>query len=266
MNMKIEKFETTVEETMSLNEESIDIQTILPILHDGDLLEFESEIDSQENHKIRVYCHNKHIGYLKSGLTTYIVNFVESHENCDIEGEILKITGGENGLNYGCKICVELKCYDEEKNSKTQNKIDQLPETFCVKCGNKFRGNFCTKCGTPSYFNTPKSASNVPVKSTAPLQVNVIQQNAIVNNQFGPSIVCPVCGAKNIEISLQQVSSKTAKKRNSIIRSAGRGGMILMTGGLWALTPKADGKEKTKVKNGKFAICQSCGHSWEIKK
>ena len=39
----------------------------------------------------------------------------------------------------------------------------------------------------------------------------------------------------------------------------------MATGGLWALTPKHDGKEKTKNKLKKFAICQSCGNSWKIK-
>lgn len=76
---------------------------------------------------------------------------------------------------------------------------------------------------------------------------------------------CPKC--KDNEVLIQMVSegAKTKKKKNSIIRSMARATMVVGTGGAWALTPKHDGKEKTKQKLAKMAICQNCGHSWEVK-
>lgn len=113
---------------------------------------------------------------------------------------------------------------------------------YCTNCGEKFTGNFCPSCGAPA--NTSTS--------------NVIPGNT-------PSITCPSCGSDNISIQFEEIGSKTTKKKNSIVRSAARGGAIMATGGLWALTPKHDGKEKTKNKLKKFAICQNCGKSWKVK-
>lgn len=79
-------------------------------------------------------------------------------------------------------------------------------------------------------------------------------------------IVCPNCHGTNVQVSLEQAGFKNKKKKNSIVRGMARGTMILSTGGLWALTPKADGKEKSKAILKTFAVCQDCGNSWEIKK
>jgi DNA-directed RNA polymerase subunit M/transcription elongation factor TFIIS len=77
---------------------------------------------------------------------------------------------------------------------------------------------------------------------------------------------CPKCKSENVQVQLAETTSKTNKKGNSPLRGVARGTMILATGGLWALTPKADGKEKTKTKNSTFGVCQDCGHTWTIKK
>lgn len=88
---------------------------------------------------------------------------------------------------------------------------------------------------------------------------------------------CGVCGSQNISVSLQttNVTSKgesEIRKKNVITRTgnkAGRAGMIMATGGLWALTPKKSdykeiSKESKEVQQVKMAICQNCGHSWKI--
>ncbi len=88
---------------------------------------------------------------------------------------------------------------------------------------------------------------------------------------------CKKCHSFNIEYTLTPTSSSSSgrnevRKKSVITRagnSAGRAGMILATGGLWALTPKKSKySEKTKtstnISNSKFAICKDCGNSWKI--
>lgn len=90
-------------------------------------------------------------------------------------------------------------------------------------------------------------------------------------------IKCPSCRSHNVEITFVQLGATTkgkseVRKKSILTRTANRTGrnvMIAMTGGLWALTPKKSkyierGKENTKIKNAKFAICQNCGNSWRV--
>ena len=87
---------------------------------------------------------------------------------------------------------------------------------------------------------------------------------------------CPVCGSTNIfyerEAEKQITRGKSEVRKKSVVtrtaNKAGRTAMIAATGGLWALTPKKSDyiertKEKTKVTNVTYGICQSCGHSWK---
>lgn len=88
---------------------------------------------------------------------------------------------------------------------------------------------------------------------------------------------CVACGSENISVSFQITGEKSnirteVRKKNVIERvgnKAGRAGMIMATGGLWAVTPKkSDFKEvqkaNTKTTQVKIAICQDCGHSWNL--
>lgn len=90
-------------------------------------------------------------------------------------------------------------------------------------------------------------------------------------------IVCPCCGGNNINISIETVGEtnhrKSETRKKSIVtragNSMGRAGMIAVTGGLWALTPKKSkykttGKGKTDYIQRKIAICQQCGNSWQV--
>lgn len=89
---------------------------------------------------------------------------------------------------------------------------------------------------------------------------------------------CPKCHSINIGYEFVQDSAKTKgkseiRKKSAITRAGndiGRKGMILATGGLWALTPKKSKykekkNSKTDISNKQVAICQDCGNSWEVK-
>ena len=80
---------------------------------------------------------------------------------------------------------------------------------------------------------------------------------------------CPQCRSQNIAIQFVETGSSTKKKGNGLGGNAynmTRGIMAISTLGLSNLVmPKAKGKNKTKTKNEKMAICQSCGYSWRMK-
>lgn len=89
--------------------------------------------------------------------------------------------------------------------------------------------------------------------------------------------ICPRCGSNDINISINTVGEtyrgrNEVRKKSAVTRSANkkaRKGMILATGGLWALTPKkSDYKEiqkgKTVYNQVKICVCQKCGSSWNI--
>lgn len=75
---------------------------------------------------------------------------------------------------------------------------------------------------------------------------------------------CKHCGSENVTISIQQVGAKTRTRRTGCLWSIGRCFLIFMTGGLWLLIGKRKGTSNTKFKNVKVAICQDCGHSWNV--
>lgn len=88
---------------------------------------------------------------------------------------------------------------------------------------------------------------------------------------------CKRCGGTDISVQLDNVitsyelKSETRKKGalTNIGNSAGRAGMVLLTGGLWALTPKKSKYKETqtgsvKTKQIKTAICQECGRTWRV--
>lgn len=88
---------------------------------------------------------------------------------------------------------------------------------------------------------------------------------------------CPYCGRYNIQYTTQIInevigSTRETRKKGAITRagnSIGRAGMMLATGGLWALTPKRSKYkeiEKVKTRNIQITVgvCQDCGYSWEV--
>lgn len=79
---------------------------------------------------------------------------------------------------------------------------------------------------------------------------------------------CPECGCDKVNIQI--VESEKVTKQSGIglgghAHNAVRGAMALGTLGMSNLfIKKAKGTEKTKTKNIKVAVCQGCGHSWEL--
>ena len=82
-------------------------------------------------------------------------------------------------------------------------------------------------------------------------------------------MVCPKCNSENVNVQIEQVSSKTKKHGNGIgghLNNAARGVTALCTFGVSNLVwKKSKGNEKTVVKNEKVCLCQNCGNSWTIK-
>lgn len=88
----------------------------------------------------------------------------------------------------------------------------------------------------------------------------------------GKRLYCPYCLSRNIDIQ-KTVSESTSKGKSEVRKKSlltragndvGRAGMIMMTGGLWALTPKKSkyeevNKGKTKYNTVTKKICMNCG-------
>ena len=79
---------------------------------------------------------------------------------------------------------------------------------------------------------------------------------------------CPKCKGTDVTIQMMEKGSKTKKSGNGLVGNtynAARGLAGIATLGLSnVILPKAKGHEKTKNKLVKMAICQDCGHSWEV--
>ena len=107
------------------------------------------------------------------------------------------------------------------------------------------------------------------------------RQNLIQNTNNYPmatnGIICARCNCSNVNIQMQTISSSTVGKSETVKKGVieragnkiGRTGMIMATGGLWALTPKKSKYKEvsthvTNCINRKVAICQNCGNSWYL--
>lgn len=107
----------------------------------------------------------------------------------------------------------------------------------CQKCGNDFEGRFCPNCGTAAPEQTMQEKKKVR---------------------------CPKCESENVSITIEQTSAKTSHNKRGCLWSIGRAFLILCTCGLWLLVGRSKGKSKTKFKNETIAICQNCGHKWNV--
>lgn len=146
---------------------------------------------------------------------------------------------------------------------------------FCFNCGKNVgdNENFCSKCGVrlqgEIYHRNCVGEQNL---------VQVIQPNNNFHNQNRSNgIFCKKCGSNNVSVQFKEVSETIAgrnevRKKSIVTRTGnklGRAGMIMATGGLWALTPKKSKynevqKGKIKAKQIKVVICQNCGNSWNL--
>ena len=71
---------------------------------------------------------------------------------------------------------------------------------------------------------------------------------------------CPKCQSENVNV--QVVNNKIKTNHTGILHACARLTLILCTCGLWLLVPSR--KENSKIKNKTVAVCQSCGHQWNI--
>ena len=81
-------------------------------------------------------------------------------------------------------------------------------------------------------------------------------------------MVCPKCNSENVNVQIEQVSSKTKKHGNGfggIVNNTARAATAVCTLGMSNLVwKKSKGVEKTTVENKKVCVCQNCGHSWDL--
>ncbi len=71
---------------------------------------------------------------------------------------------------------------------------------------------------------------------------------------------CPKCGSDKVNV--QMVDTKVKTNNVGIFGRLIRLTLILCTCGLWLLVPKR--KSNSKIKNRSVAVCQNCGHHWNI--
>lgn len=81
---------------------------------------------------------------------------------------------------------------------------------------------------------------------------------------------CPNCNSENVNVQIAQSTMKTTSKGTGLLgnlNNAARGVTAVATlGASNIFWKKSKGTSKTKVGNKAFAVCQNCGHSWEVKK
>lgn len=77
-------------------------------------------------------------------------------------------------------------------------------------------------------------------------------------------MICARCGSDKVNVQIIQTGSKTKKRRTGCLWGLGRLILIICTLGLWLLVGKRKGTDNTKVKNETKAICQNCGHTWDV--
>ena len=146
---------------------------------------------------------------------------------------------------------------DAEEPQKSENYMILCP---CCKKQISSKAVSCPQCGHPINNETVQ---------------NCVQKVEKKHSIF--ELRCPKCKEYNISVNVETVTEyyggRTELRKKSAItntaNSFGRVGMILATGGLWALTPKKSKyneiqKGKTKKRQIKTAICQNCGYSWNI--
>ena len=75
---------------------------------------------------------------------------------------------------------------------------------------------------------------------------------------------CPKCGSNNVSIQIVQTGSVTNTKKKGCLYSLFRTLLIICTLGLWSLFGKKKEKSRTTYTNQKVAVCQNCGHQWNV--
>lgn len=77
-------------------------------------------------------------------------------------------------------------------------------------------------------------------------------------------MICPKCGSENVNVMTEQVGAKTKSNNMGCLWTLGRYCLIFCTCGLWLLVGKRSGRSKTQFENQTVAVCQNCGHKWNM--
>lgn len=81
-------------------------------------------------------------------------------------------------------------------------------------------------------------------------------------------MTCPNCGSENVNISFEEVGSKSKHSGVGIgghLNNTARALTAISTLGMSNLVwKKSKGGTKTKTQTKKVCLCQSCGNSWYI--
>lgn len=76
---------------------------------------------------------------------------------------------------------------------------------------------------------------------------------------------CSKCGSSNVIVSSEQVGAKTRTRKNGCLWGIGRAILICCTLGLWLIVGKRKATSTTSFNSITVAICQNCGHKWQVK-
>lgn len=144
----------------------------------------------------------------------------------------------------------------------------------CPECGNDVSdfAEQCIHCGFPlkkhrrEYFDVPEYKESLWTK-TGRFLCDIFLK--LSNN------TCARCNSHNINMTYETMGEVhtgrvEARKKSIVTRAgnkAGRAGMIMATGGLWALTPKKSKyndvyKERVRYEQRKIYTCMNCGYVW----
>ena len=77
-------------------------------------------------------------------------------------------------------------------------------------------------------------------------------------------MTCPRCGGSSVNVSVVQESAVSNTKKKGCLFGLFRLLLIVCTCGLWLIFGKKKSKTKTTFSNKKVAVCQTCGHSWDM--
>lgn len=82
-------------------------------------------------------------------------------------------------------------------------------------------------------------------------------------------MMCPSCNSENVSVEFVQTGARTAKhgtglggNANNAMRTLTAISTVGMSNLVWK---KSKGTAKSKFKNEKMALCQTCGNSWGLK-
>ena len=118
---------TKIKGVTKKNEDGEDIQEILSTIDpECDFIYFLHDSFGQYGPEVSVYCKDSHIGYLSKELAEQICDFLDTHIEYELDGELSEITGGDD-LSYGCNIEIyfKRKTDDEIRRALQRQYIEQ---------------------------------------------------------------------------------------------------------------------------------------------